>query len=164
MCQRDPRLKVLVPSNKRPQAGLLYLPVIYIYIYMYVCMYVFKGWKKIALRSWSTITRGNGPIYQFQRLRKGPESLGSTPHWGPQRLFYKTDKMVGGQKKGKFLGIPVKPRLSDWVLIKTRVKGVKVDRIEFIKIGIYVHLRIYRMLRKRQFIIAYFLVFTRKSF
>lgn len=72
---------------------------------------------------------GRWAIYQLQRLRKGPESLGSTPHWGPQRLLYKTDKMVGGQKKGKFLGIPVKPRLSDWVLIKLESKVLKLTEL-----------------------------------
>ena len=79
--------------------------------------------------------------------------------------FIQIDKMVGGWKKGKPLGLPVRLRLADWVLIKTRVKGVKVDRTEMkVYKNWYLCSPIYRMLRKRQFIIAYFLVFTRKVF
>lgn len=31
------------------------------------------------------------PIKQVKRLRKEPECLGLTPHWGPQSLYTKID-------------------------------------------------------------------------
>ena len=47
--------------------------------------------------------------------------------------------MVGECKKGKLLGLLLRPKLVDWVLMGTKVKGIKVDRIgmKVYKIGTF---------------------------
>ena len=61
-------------------------------------------------------------------MTKGLGYLGSTLQWGPQSLLYKQIKWQG--IKGKFLGLLVRPRLADGILMEAKVKGIRVDRLE----------------------------------
>ena len=59
-----------------------------------------------------------------------PQSL----HGEPRAFYTKIDKMIRDEKKGKFLGLLVRSRLIDGILM-----GTKVDRfkIKLIKIGVF---------------------------
>lgn len=80
MCQRDPCPKVLVPNNKRPQAGLLYLPLFNIYMYL-------KGGRKLHWDPDQQLLGEMSQFISFKDWEKGPSHL-SQPLTEDSRDFY----------------------------------------------------------------------------
>ena len=82
MGQRNP---LLVLNIKWPQTSLVYLPQFKKHIWLEE--------NYIEIPDQQLLGTTVRPINQVKRLTKGPESLGLTPHWGPQNLLYKIDKI-----------------------------------------------------------------------